>query len=55
MEDLYPIVVTLIEIASGVKTAEQIKRYREQGELEFDVTLIVDAEGVYKPRSQDTI
>ena len=48
MEDVYPIIVTLIEIASGVKTTEQIKRYREQGELEFDVTLTIVAEGVYK-------
>ena len=48
MEDVYPVIVTLIEIASGVRTAEQTKRYREQGELEFDVTLTIDAEGVYK-------
>ena len=47
MEDVYPTIITLIEIAKGVRTADQIKRYREHGNLELDVTLTLDAEGVY--------
>ena len=48
MEDVYPTIITLIEIVKGVRTADQIKGYREHGNLELDVTLILDAEGVYK-------
>ena len=48
MEDAYPTIITLIEIANGVRNADQIKQYREQGNLELDVTLTLDAEGVYK-------
>ena len=48
MEDAFPIVITLIEIANGVRKPEQIKQYREVGNLEFDVILAIDAEGVYK-------
>ena len=48
MEDVFPTIITLIEIASGVRTAERIKHYRERGNLELDVTLTIDAEGVHK-------
>ena len=41
-----PTIITLIEIANGVRTADQIKQYREQGNLELDVALTLGAEGV---------
>ena len=47
-DDIYPTIITLIEIATGVRTPEQIKQYRVNGGIEIEVTLTIDAEGVYK-------
>ena len=47
-DDAYPILVTLVELRDGVSTAEELKRYREEGGLALKVVLTTDAEGVYK-------
>ena len=38
MADVCPTIVALIEIASSARTPEQVRRYREQGNMDIYVT-----------------
>ena len=47
-DDSWPTIITLEEMIHGVYSPEQLKDVRENGGLSLQVTLTIDAEGVYK-------
>ena len=47
-DDAYPTLVTLVELKYDVLKPEDLKRYREEGGLAWNVVLTTDAESVYK-------
>jgi hypothetical protein len=47
-DDVFPSIITLLELKHGVLTPEQFKNVRENGNISIKVTLTTDAESVYK-------
>ena len=47
-DDVFPSIITLLELRHGVLSPEQLKNVREKGNISIKVTLTTDAESVYK-------
>ena len=48
IEDVYPTIISLIELKKGSLSDEELKKIGEQGQQVIQATLTIDAEGVFK-------
>ena len=55
VDDCWPTLVTLHELASGILTPTQLRDLREKGGLSLWVFLTIDAESVYKSLSSEDL